>query len=152
MWRVRLTQLSHFYLIFLRHSLPLFQIAKNSETGEEDAQRVSPLPPPPPVNVEDLLPLPQVLEITEWTLDSSQVFIRNARECQSCEEKKMKDLAMATRLCLRHVNRESHDLQKYAPVSTAYNVYFFALFLRSHLNIIDKPYLFLEKWKKLYFS
>lgn len=64
------------------------------------------------VNVEELLPLPQLLELHEWAMQSSKTFCKSTRECWHRETKKAKELYMETKLALRACARESANLKK----------------------------------------
>lgn len=64
------------------------------------------------VNIEELLPLPQLLELQEWAMQSTRTFHKTARDCVKEESKKAKEMYLATKLCLREMISESTTLKQ----------------------------------------
>lgn len=64
------------------------------------------------VNVEELLPLPQLLELQEWAMQSTRTFHKTARDCVMEESSKAKEMYLATKLCLREMISESSTLKQ----------------------------------------
>mmetsp|Transcript_29303 Transcript_29303/g.41119 ORF Transcript_29303/g.41119 Transcript_29303/m.41119 type:complete len:303 (-) Transcript_29303:143-1051(-) len=65
-----------------------------------------------PVKVDELIPLPQVLEIGEWTLNAAVMYVKQGRECLEVESKRLRELQMRTVLAMRTLMRESYNLKK----------------------------------------
>lgn len=64
------------------------------------------------VKLEELLPLPQLLELQEWAMQSTKGFHKTARDCVREESAKAKQEYLATKLTLRALISDSVALKR----------------------------------------